>query len=469
MTTPTPPSASWQKWLESVAKLWTDPQAGEKYAESIKTQGARKNFLAELDNASDYARSQNSLASASESAFYSRDAKSFSYAPRSSYIAGEANGLAPLAEEDALNDAFFETLTSEQADEIAEELAEQIRFNRAERLQRTASVGDEQALAAKANEPEKYKPTVAGCVPSRIVFCALIIVICMQQLAGACLPFGFSEVSWPGLPEAPLPSHPEKGDFFKSGAQEFTEIAELLQQAFPMRWQGAAAENYAGANSTFLATAQRLAELDRTMERYVNEQAAHVQQTQLALGIEQDALVATYLVVLWLERFPETVVMAFKRAVEISLSSVIACIALLGDCLDHSRRRADRATKLDYAEATRATQQPPGRLSGAVSGAVFDPNELHHLADGHEYVSAVAGSTITQTCHAFSKKIQDTHGAISGPSSNAFATKARQSKKAHEELQMTALIFSATLRSATLCYTQTDASAASVLKHQLHY
>ncbi|MBY0440544.1 MAG: ESX-1 secretion-associated protein, partial [Mycobacteriaceae bacterium] len=182
-----------------------------------------------------------------------------------------------------------------------------------------------------------------------------------------------------------------------------------------------------------------------------------------------------------------TLVMAFKRAVEISCASVIACIGLLGDCLDHSRRRADRATRIDYKQATLVAQQPktdyglapasrmPQRLFGpqhppcpAALGhqdgrLAFDPDELHQLANRHHQAADQTGSILIQTAHQFGHNLQDTHGAISGPSNNAFATKARQREKARRAMHIASLTFAATLRSAAVSYSQTDVSAATKL------
>ncbi|MBY0440847.1 MAG: hypothetical protein K2Q25_01730, partial [Mycobacteriaceae bacterium] len=280
--------------------MWTDPQASKNFLESIESRRIEQENLERMwEGGSNYSGSRYSISSARESNLY------FSQKPFNSNPDRIERSLSAISEDPLLvgNDDLI--IADEQAAQLAEELAESIKFEQslaANELGASTVLENPPASAKLHRALKEYKPTVAGCVPSRIVFCALVIVICLQQLAGAALPFGFSEVTWPGLPKAPLPSHPEKGDFFKESAQEITEVSTVLQQARPSDWQGLTADAYTSANAALLAVAQQLAQLDRTMERYVNEQAAHVTQTQLGLGIEQDGLVAAYLLIGWLER-----------------------------------------------------------------------------------------------------------------------------------------------------------------------
>lgn len=214
--------------------------------------------------------------------------------------------------------------------------------------------------AAVQNVEEKAKAVPKRWIqPSRFVAFFGIIVLSMQQLAGTPLPFGFSEVQWEGLPNAPLPGHPERGDFFTDSSQAPAEVEAQLRQAVPVGWRGGTSENYVGANAEIAGLAQQLSTADNTMARYVNEQAERISQAQLRLGIEQDALIAAYPLICYLEspsRF-QCYWIAWILAVSCVTGAVTECIYVLTDCNEASKRRRDQADDIDYSAITRAAHE----------------------------------------------------------------------------------------------------------------
>ena len=93
------------------------------------------------------------------------------------------------------------------------------------------------------------------------------------------------------------------------------------------------------------------------MERLVRNQAECVTQTQLGLGVEQDALILIYIIALYLEANPATFDMALLLAVSAVSSGLATGVALLSNCVSESSNNASAAHKVDYHGIARAAQR----------------------------------------------------------------------------------------------------------------
>lgn len=204
---------------------------------------------------------------------------------------------------------------------------------------------------------EEFDP---ASLPSRIVLSALGIMLIFQEIAGMSLPFGFSQ--WQAVP-----GHPDQGDSLKRGSQDFSEVDELLHKAVPVTWQGKAAQDYRRANSTLMDLAQKMVDQDLHMERIVKKHAECVTQTQLALGITQDILIAAYPVVCILEKSFTTYYEAYDVAYDASVSAIITGIGLLSACLKHADDTVGKTHNVDYADIMHEANKIGGIHSRAPS------------------------------------------------------------------------------------------------------
>lgn len=202
------------------------------------------------------------------------------------------------------------------------------------------------------SEVAEPKPSISedlaetGWVPSRIVAGALTVMLGLQQLAGAALPFGVSFL-WKGAP-----GQPEDGDYFKEGSHDLAGVAGLLAQAFPVGWTGDAEGAYATLNSVLIDLVSQMVDVDHKLQQLVNDQAECVTRTQLGLVITQDWLLLIYPIVCGLEAYPATLNAAFYLAIGASLAAIITGVGMLIDCVVSAADNAQKANDIHYSGET---------------------------------------------------------------------------------------------------------------------
>lgn len=103
-----------------------------------------------------------------------------------------------------------------------------------------------------------------------------------------------------------------------------------------------------------------------------------------------------------------------------------------------------------------------------MSDLTADSQEFHRLADRQDNVAAQASQGSGQSRGDFKEKLWETHGIISGPSNNAFSTKADARQDAIGAIEEASITLAAALRAAAAAYQHTDDGSAADLDTQLH-
>ena len=188
-----------------------------------------------------------------------------------------------------------------------------------------------------------------GILPSVIILTTITVLVGLQELAGASVPFAGS--AWEGSP-----TYPYQGDCFSQGSKDFKDVAALLRQAVPPSWQGAGADAYTTANDKLIQLAETMAALDGEMEKQVQGHAGIVSDTQLGIGIEQDALVVALPVIFVLEKNPTTFPTAWNSAIGLAGAAIATAVGLLGWCLGTSIQAQQAMDRLAYADVLAAAQ-----------------------------------------------------------------------------------------------------------------
>lgn len=196
--------------------------------------------------------------------------------------------------------------------------------------------------------PLQQTSTKTEVVPSRIVLAAIVVVVLAQQLAGQSVPFGLSAAQ-------SMPNPPERGNCLTAGSHNFSQVDALLHLAVPVTWQGAAADKYTAANEQLMTASRQMAELDHAMADAVRTHGGVVDYTRWGLGIVQNALVAAYLSVWYLET-NGAIPLAYKIALAVSTAAGVAGIGLLANCVDHAKDRATQAHELAYHHVASAAR-----------------------------------------------------------------------------------------------------------------
>lgn len=104
-----------------------------------------------------------------------------------------------------------------------------------------------------------------------------------------------------------------------------------------------------------------------------------------------------------------------------------------------------------------------------MSDLTADSQELQRLADRQDDVAAEAGQS-SSDCSArhFKAQLWATHGLLSGPSNNAFSTKADDREDAVGALREASATLAAALQVAAAAYARADEGSAADLSTQLH-
>lgn len=185
-------------------------------------------------------------------------------------------------------------------------------------------------------------------LPSTIILRTIVAIACAQQLTGWSLPLPLSARS----NRSTNPGYPVRGDWLKDGAQNFTKVKTLLQQAVPVTWQGDAAEKYATANATLMTLAQQMNHDDLRLEGIIKDHAGKIGATQFLLGRVQDALFATYFLLRYIQMDPLSMPMAYRIANGASKAALVAATSLLYGCFADSASSTETAERLAYARVT---------------------------------------------------------------------------------------------------------------------
>lgn len=222
-------------------------------------------------------------------------------------------------------------------------------------------------LESETPKPLESKPPIR---PSWIILGALVTMVGFQQLTGWSAPFGIDAIIASGRRKESAAA-PEQGDCFTNTAQQFADLVASLEGTHSRDWTGESATGYADATAQLTAAAQQISDLDTQTHDAVQSHADTVNQTRLLLEIEQDALIAMYVMVRFQECycvFGPFPLWLWGWAIGVAGIAVAAGLAEVTLCSEKSTSTAKQASVIDYNQATAAALQAMAAYLPAPAG-----------------------------------------------------------------------------------------------------
>ena len=195
---------------------------------------------------------------------------------------------------------------------------------------------------AQGRNPVADRARDAALDAASVLLKALVVVECLQQLAG----FG----------------PPYQGDDLKSGSAQFASVGNWLASAYGHgRWRGVAVQGYDDLNSGLQTGIGNIAQLDRQLAEIISVQAQLVTHVRLGFGILTILLALAYGYEIRMALVPGAQAQAEIYAQEGAVVGVCAAISMLSGLCAVSGYNASSAEKL--------TRQYDALASGSFSAA----------------------------------------------------------------------------------------------------
>ncbi|MBY0441752.1 MAG: hypothetical protein K2Q25_06395, partial [Mycobacteriaceae bacterium] len=196
---------------------------------------------------------------------------------------------------------------------------------------------------AQGRNPAADRARDAALEAASIILKALMVVECLQQLAG----FG----------------PPYQGDDLKSGSTQLASVGQRLAWASgDGQWRGLASQGYSGLNTGLQNIVQGMAELDHQLAEIIKIQASLVTHVRLGFGILTVLLSAAYNYEIRMAMLPGAQIEAQIYAKWGAMVGICTAVSMLSGLCALSEYNASEADKL--------TRQYRELASGSISSAV---------------------------------------------------------------------------------------------------